>query len=63
MSTLSTWILGAVMGLISLMGLIMASAAVDRAFYYTGLLFFAFGVLFIFALIGRSGGGGEGESE
>ena len=56
MSELGSWILGAVMGVLSLLGLIMASQAQDNAFYYTGLLFFIFGVLFIFALIKRSTG-------
>ena len=53
MNALSAWILGIVMGLLSLLGLVIASQAVDQAFYWTGLLFFVFGVLFIFALIGR----------
>ena len=56
MSDLGNWILGAAMGVISLFGLIMASQAQDDGFYYTGLLFFIFGVLFIFALIKRSTG-------
>ena len=56
MSDLGSWILGAVMGVISLAGLVMASQAKDEAFYYTGLLFFVFGVLFVFALIKRSTG-------
>jgi len=56
MSDLGNWILGAIMGVLSLLGLIMASQARDDAFYFTGLLFFLFGVLFIFALIKRSTG-------
>ena len=61
MSTTTAWILGAIMGLISLFGLVMASNAVDTTFYWVGLLFFLFGVGFIFALIGRCTGHGPGE--
>ena len=46
-------LLGVVMGVISLIGLVMASQAHDQAFYYTGLVLFLFGVLFVFALIHR----------
>lgn len=46
-------ILGIVMGIVSLLGLFMSSRAHDQAFYYTGLLVFVFGVLFIFALMKR----------
>lgn len=56
MSDVGSWILGVVMGVLSLLGLIMASQAQDDAFYFTGLLFFLFGVLFIFALIKRCTG-------
>lgn len=56
MSTLSAWALGAAMGLVSLFGLIIASQATDEAFYWTGLTFFAFGIVFIFALIARCTG-------
>ncbi|MGI9417780.1 MAG: hypothetical protein ACR2RA_08090 [Geminicoccaceae bacterium] len=49
--TTGAWILGIIMGLVALLGLIMASAAVDSIFYGTGLALTAFGVLFIFALI------------
>ena len=50
-NTSGAWILGIIMGLVALLGLIMASAAVDSIFYGTGLALTAFGVLFIFALI------------
>ena len=56
MSVIGSWILGGAMGVISLVGLIMASQAQDDAFYFTGLVFFLFGVLFIFALIKRCTG-------
>ena len=45
--TTSAWILGVIMGLLALLGLIMA----DPVFYRTGLALTAFGVLFVFALI------------
>jgi hypothetical protein len=47
------WILGALMALLSLFGLVMASGATDAGFYGVGLLFFLFGVLFNFGLIAR----------
>jgi hypothetical protein len=47
------WILGAVMGVLALIGLGLASAAHDQVFYGTGLALFLFGVLFIFGLIHR----------
>lgn len=50
-NTVGAWILGIVMGLLALLGLIMASAAVDPIFYGTGLVLSAFGILFIFVLI------------
>ena len=56
MAGIGTWVLGGVMGLLALVGLIMASGAADGMFYFTGLLFFLFGVLFIFFLIGRNVG-------
>ena len=47
------WALGAVLGLISLAGLVIASRAEDDAFYATGLGLFVFGVVLVFVLIGR----------
>ena len=47
------WLLGVVMGVISLLGLFLASAASDAMFYAAGLIFFLFGVLMIFGLIAR----------
>jgi hypothetical protein len=47
------WILGIVMGLVSLVGLGIASRAEDATFYLTGLGLFVLGVLFIFGLIYR----------
>jgi len=50
---LGPWIIGALMGLLSLLGLVMASHATDAAFSGVGLVLFGFGVLFIFGLIAR----------
>lgn len=47
------WIFGACMTLIALIGLAMASRAVDDVIYFVGLLLFVFGVLMNFWLIGR----------
>lgn len=56
MSATGAWVLGGVMGLISLVGLFMASRAHDDMFYIVGLLLFLFGVLFNFGLIRRCTG-------
>ncbi len=45
------WIVGVVMAFLSLLGLIMANGATDGGFYAVGLVFFVFGLLFIFGLI------------
>ena len=47
------WIFGTVMGLLSLVGLFMASYATDAVFHGTGLGLFVFGVLVIGWLIRR----------
>lgn len=51
-----SWALAVVMGLLSLLGLVMASQAEDSVFYGTGLGLFVFGVLFIFVVINRNVG-------
>ena len=56
------WVIGIAMGLVSLIGLFMASKAADDAMYFVGLVFFVFGVIFIFALIGKSIGVAHGQS-
>ncbi len=61
MEGIGAWILGIIMGLLALVGLVMASQAVDGMFYFTGLLFFLFGVLFNFFLIGKTVGRPPGE--
>lgn len=53
---MNSWVLAVIMGLIALLGLVMASGAEDEVFYVTGLALFAFGVLFIFVIIGRNVG-------
>ncbi len=50
-TTGSAWVLGILMGLLALLGLVMASAAVDPIFYATGLGLCVFGILFVFSLI------------
>jgi hypothetical protein len=51
-----SFILGAIMGVIGLIGLFLASRAVDGMFYVFGLLLFLFGIGFIFSLITRHTG-------
>jgi hypothetical protein len=50
---IGSWVLGGVMGLLSLVGLFLASAAKDDVIYGTGLGLFVFAVLFIYGLIHR----------
>ena len=54
--SIGPWILGGAMALLSLLGLVLASAAEDGIFYGTGLALFGFGVLFVFGLIHRNVG-------
>jgi hypothetical protein len=49
-------LLGGVMGVLALVGLLVAAGAQDGAFYATGLGLFVFCVLFIFAMIYRQVG-------
>lgn len=51
--TIRAWILGIVMGVVSLIGLGIAGRAEDPTFYLTGLGLFVLGVLFNFGLIHR----------
>jgi hypothetical protein len=57
MEGVGKWVLGGAMGVLSLIGLIMARNAVNDAIYWTGLLVFAFGVLFIYGMVARYAGG------
>ena len=52
----SAWILGVIMGLLVILGLIIASHAADPIMYYVGLGFCLFGVLFNYSLIARHSG-------
>lgn len=51
---MGTWILGAAMTLLSLVGLFVASGAVRGTFYYVGLGLFALGLVAVFTLITRA---------
>jgi hypothetical protein len=57
------WIFGAIMGVLSLLGLFLASRAHDQMLYVVGLLFFAFGLGFIFWLIARNTGHPKSQGE
>lgn len=50
------WILGILMAALVLLGLIIASHAVDPIMYYVGLGFCLFGVLFNYGMIARHSG-------
>jgi hypothetical protein len=50
------WALGVIMAILALLGLIMASGAVDPIFRGTGLALAAFGALFVFVLIKQNAG-------
>lgn len=52
------WIVGGLMAILGLLGLFLASRAVDPVIYWTGLGVFAFAVLFCYYLIGRNVGRG-----
>jgi hypothetical protein len=47
------FIIGGVAVVIGLLGLFLASRAVDGVFYAVGLLLFAFSIFFVFRLIGE----------
>lgn len=50
------WILGIVMSMLFLLGIVIASNAVDPVMYYTGLGFCLFAVLFNYGMIVRHTG-------
>lgn len=58
-TTADAWILGTLMGVLALIGLIMASQAVDPVFFGTGLGLCLFGILVIFGLIHRHAGNSD----
>jgi hypothetical protein len=49
--------MGLAMVLVSLIGLIMASQAVDTAIYLSGLALFMFGVLFVYRMVQKYAAG------
>ena len=53
---MSQFVFGGLMGLLSLLGLLLASQAHDEMLYVAGLLVFALGIGFIFWLIARNTG-------
>ena len=53
---MASWILGALMGLLSFFGLLVASRSVDAMFSLFGYLLFLFGVVMIFSLIAQNTG-------
>lgn len=57
------WIFAVAMGLVSLLGLFLASRAHDGMLSFAGLALFAFGVGFIFWLIAKNTGHPRGRQE
>ncbi len=53
---MGSWVLGTLMGLLSLFGLFLASRAADGMFALFGYLLFLFGVVMIFSLIAQNTG-------
>lgn len=51
--TISSWVMGIFVGVLGLVGLVLASGARDGAVYGFGLGVFCFAVLFVFLLIKR----------
>ena len=54
MSTFSSWLFGSIMAVLGLVGLLLASRAMDPGIEFFGLALFVFAVLFDFGLIGRA---------
>ncbi|MBI1774015.1 MAG: hypothetical protein HYR63_01580 [Proteobacteria bacterium] len=54
MQGIGIWLLGALIGLLGLLGLFLASKAADEAMYIVGLIFFGYAVAFDGWLIRRS---------
>ena len=55
------WTMGAIVGLLGLLGLVFAANAVDDMFYYGGLIGFAASVGAIFFMISRAYGDTGGD--
>jgi hypothetical protein len=60
---MSNWIFGVLMGVLSLIGLFLASRAHDQMFYVFGLVLFVFGVLVVFWLVHQNTGHPKGERQ
>lgn len=60
---MAQWIFGVIMGLLSMLGLLVASRAHDPMLHTAGLLFFAFGIGFIFWLIAKNTGQPSGRGD
>jgi hypothetical protein len=58
---MSYWIAGAVSGLFGLLGLFLASRAVDDGMYVFGFALFGFGILMVFSMMKQAFDAGEGE--
>ena len=56
MNGVGSWVFGGLMGILAVIGLFVSANATDTAVYYTGLVFFVFGVVIIFGLINRHTG-------
>lgn len=48
---MSAWVIGALMSLCGILGLVLASGALDAGMYHFGFALFGFSVLFVFWLI------------
>ncbi len=59
MDSVGSWIVGAAMSLLALLGLFLAARAADPAIYIAGLALFVTGVLFVFVLIRLGSGNGR----
>ena len=53
MEKIGAMLLGVVMGLFAMLWIFVASRAADESFYYTGLAFAVFCILYIFSLVRR----------
>lgn len=53
MDLVSSWVMGGFVGVLGLVGLVMASGARDEAIYGFGLGVFVFAVFFVFLLLKR----------
>jgi hypothetical protein len=58
---MGNWILGVILGVVSLIGLLVASRTGEGAFHAVGLLLFAFCILGVFTLIHRNTGHPTGQ--